>query len=187
MRKRRSTILQAVHETATGLHAAGALDPVTVHEYDRLCLGRLATGDDASPIPPTEIAPAAFAQANAAGRRRRARGPLATTARFLAGHVHVELHNGCAFIFPAALSQDLAGARAKDLREIEVTAGGLGLHFPRLDADLYVPNLLKGVLGTKRWMSQIGALEEGAAPKAQPASSDRKLGNRPRKTTTDTT
>lgn len=63
MQKRRSTILQAVHETATGLHAAGALDQVTVHEYDRLCLGRLATEDDASPIPPDTITPTARARA----------------------------------------------------------------------------------------------------------------------------
>ena len=33
----------------------------------------------------------------------------------------------------------------------------LGLHWPRLDADLYVPSLLQGMLGSKSWMArQLG-------------------------------
>ncbi len=36
MRKRRSKILEAVHETASGLFAAGAVDQVTMREFDRL-------------------------------------------------------------------------------------------------------------------------------------------------------
>jgi putative transcriptional regulator len=31
-------ILEAVHETAAGLHKAGAMDQVTLREFDRLCL-----------------------------------------------------------------------------------------------------------------------------------------------------
>lgn len=38
MRKTRSTILEAVHDTAKGLHKAGVLDQVTLREFDRLCL-----------------------------------------------------------------------------------------------------------------------------------------------------
>lgn len=38
MRKRKSSILEAVHETAAGLHQAGVLDQVTMREFDRLCL-----------------------------------------------------------------------------------------------------------------------------------------------------
>jgi len=38
MRKTKSAILEAVHETAQGLHAAGAMDQVTLREFDRLCL-----------------------------------------------------------------------------------------------------------------------------------------------------
>jgi putative transcriptional regulator len=38
MRKTKSAILEAVHETAKGLHAAGAMDQVTLREFDRLCL-----------------------------------------------------------------------------------------------------------------------------------------------------
>ncbi len=38
MRKTKSTILEAVHETATGLYKAGVMDQVTLREFDRLCL-----------------------------------------------------------------------------------------------------------------------------------------------------
>jgi putative transcriptional regulator len=38
MRKTRSPTLDAVHETAKGLHRAGVMDQVTLREFDRLCL-----------------------------------------------------------------------------------------------------------------------------------------------------
>jgi putative transcriptional regulator len=38
MRKTKSAILEAVHETAKGLHKAGGMDQVTLREFDRLCL-----------------------------------------------------------------------------------------------------------------------------------------------------
>ena len=38
MRKTKSPILQAVHETAKGLRKAGVMDQLTLREFDRLCL-----------------------------------------------------------------------------------------------------------------------------------------------------
>jgi putative transcriptional regulator len=38
MRKTKSRILEAVRETAKGLHAVGVMDHVTLREFDRLCL-----------------------------------------------------------------------------------------------------------------------------------------------------
>ena len=38
MGKTKSRILEAVRETARGLHAAGVMDQVTLREFDRLCL-----------------------------------------------------------------------------------------------------------------------------------------------------
>jgi putative transcriptional regulator len=38
MRKTKSLILDAVHETAKGLHKAGIMDQRTLREFDRLCL-----------------------------------------------------------------------------------------------------------------------------------------------------
>ena len=45
MRKKKSAILEAVHETATGLHKAGVMDRVTLREFARMCL---------SPVEPLE-------------------------------------------------------------------------------------------------------------------------------------
>ena len=49
MRKTRSAILEAVHETAKGLSNAGVIDQVTMREFDRLCLPPV------EPLRPTEI------------------------------------------------------------------------------------------------------------------------------------
>ena len=49
MRKTKSAILEAVHETAKGLHAAGVMDQVTMREFDRLCLPPV------KPLQPREI------------------------------------------------------------------------------------------------------------------------------------
>lgn len=49
MRKTKSPILEAVHETAKGLHKAGVMDQVTLREFDRLCLPPV------EPLQPEEI------------------------------------------------------------------------------------------------------------------------------------
>lgn len=49
MRKTKSHILEAVHETAKGLHQAGVMDQVTLREFDRLCLPPV------EPLQPEEI------------------------------------------------------------------------------------------------------------------------------------
>ena len=38
MRRTKSPTLEAVYETAQGLHKAGVMDQVTLREFDRLCL-----------------------------------------------------------------------------------------------------------------------------------------------------
>ena len=54
----------------------------------------------------------------------------------------VGLNTGVTILVPVHLLEDLADATAADLREIEITPAGLGLHWPRLDADIYVPALM---------------------------------------------
>jgi putative transcriptional regulator len=38
---KKSRILEAVHETALGLYEAGVMDPVTMREFDLLCLPKI--------------------------------------------------------------------------------------------------------------------------------------------------
>lgn len=125
----------------------------------------------------------AFHKSQEAGRRLLARGPLAVSAGYANKRVRVELDNGCFFEFPVEHAQGLQGAKASDLKIIEIQASGLGLHWPKLDADLYVPALVKGVLGTKSWMAQIGATG-GASKSEKKAHTSRqngRLGGRPKK------
>jgi len=46
-----------------------------------------------------------------------------------------------------------ARARPAQLAGIEISPSGLGLHFPQLDANLYLPALLEGFLGSRQWMA----------------------------------
>lgn len=49
MKKTKSAILEAVHETARGLHKAGVMDQLTLREFDRLCVPPVA------PLKPAQI------------------------------------------------------------------------------------------------------------------------------------
>lgn len=101
-----------------------------------------------------------------------------------ADRVVVTLSTGIEVAFPPRLAEGLAGASAEDLATIEVSASGLGLHWPRLDADLYVPALLQGVLGSPRWMAaQLGAAGGRAmsSAKAAAARENGRKGGRPRR------
>jgi len=82
---------------------------------------------------------------------------LATSAKYdeNSGRIIIELSNGCAFLIPPALIEDLAGADPADLAEIEVEGAGFDLYFPRLDADIFVPALVGGISGTRDWMRRL--------------------------------
>lgn len=74
------------------------------------------------------------------------------------GRVVVRLNTGVEVHVPTRLAQGLAGAPAEALADIRITPGGIGLHWAQLDADLHVPSLLKGHLGSEAWEArQSGA------------------------------
>jgi predicted transcriptional regulator len=100
----------------------------------------------------------------------------------------VALSTGVEIAFPPRLAEGLAAASADDLADIEVSPAGLGLHWPKLDADLYVPALLEGVTGSKRWMAaELGAAGGRAQSdaKAAAARENGRKGGRPRKAQED--
>ena len=113
-------------------------------------------------------------------------GPRAVAARYdrPTERVVVTLSGGLELRFPAELAQGLAGARASDLQVIEISPTGMGLHWPKLDADLYIPALLSGVLGNRRWMArllgQAGGQSTSTAKQAAARANGRR-GGRPRK------
>ena len=127
------------------------------------------------------------AQFEAAQQRgnERLRGLRAVAARYDAGRgrVIVTLSTGVELGLLPRDVEGLAGASAADLRVVEVDAMGLGIHFPQLDADLYVPALLEGVLGSRSWMAaRLGTAGGQARSPAKTAAAreNGRRGGRPR-------
>ena len=69
-----------------------------------------------------------------------------------ASRIVVSLDNGLELAFPPRLAEGLAGAKPADLAVMEISPTGLGVHWPRLDADLSLPALMSGVFGSRRWV-----------------------------------
>ena len=98
--------------------------------------------------------------------------------------VVVTLNTGVQLAFPAKLAEGLAGASPENLAEIEISPAGLGLHWPRIDADVYVPALLQGVFGSKNWMARELGANGGRSrtdAKVAAARENGRKGGRPRK------
>jgi hypothetical protein len=127
-----------------------------------------------------------------AGRRaqeRIATLPTALAARYdhRTRRVVIRLSSRLEVAFSPRDAQGLEHATPSQLDEIEITPSGLGIHFPKLDADLYLPALLEGFLGSKRWMAKRLGAAGGRSRTVAKASASRRngrLGGRPRKVAT---
>ena len=124
--------------------------------------------------------------ANARGQKVLANTPTAVAARYdrRVGRVVIALSTGLEIGFKPHDAQGLEAARPAQLADIEISPSGLGLHFPQLDADLYLPALLQGFLGSRQWMAQAMGKVGGKAvtpQKADAARANGRLGGRPRK------
>ncbi len=113
-------------------------------------------------------------------------GPRATAARYdrRRNRIVVSLNNGLELAFPPNLAEGLDMAPLSDLAEIEISPTGLGLHWPALDADLYLPALMSGIFGSPRWMAGLMGRKGGRArtdAKTAAARANGLRGGRPRK------
>ena len=114
-------------------------------------------------------------------------GPVAESARYdrRSKRIVVRLKSGLEIAFAPRDAQGLENAKPDELEAIEISPSGLGLHFPKLDADLYLPALLDGVMGSAAWMAaRLGARggSTRSPAKAKAARANGRLGGRPRKT-----
>jgi hypothetical protein len=128
-----------------------------------------------------------FTQANQRAKDLEARIPRAVSAHYdrKTGRIVMHLSSKLIVSFSSEDAEGLEGAQPSQLKKIEISPSGFGLHFPALDADLYVPGLLEGFLGFKAWMaSSLGRVGGRSRSKGKQAASraNGKLGGRPRKT-----
>ena len=124
-----------------------------------------------------------FGRAREAGvaQQRRARVAKAHYDRD-ASCLVITLHNEITMSVPGHLLEGLAGSDPDALSLIEISPSGLGLHWPALDADVYVPALLDGQFGSRSWMASILGREGGKAStpaKAAAARANGRKGGRP--------
>lgn len=97
--------------------------------------------------------------------------------------IAIKLATGVELAIPRKLLQGLANADPRDVAQIEIEDAGVSLHWEALDVDHYVPGLIDGVFGTRKWMSEagkIGGLSRSEA-KVRAARTNGRKGGRPRK------
>jgi hypothetical protein len=132
------------------------------------------------------VTPREIESANQKGERMRSEFPHAASARYDKHNrrIVIELSSRLTLSFSPEDAQGLENAKPSQLERIELSPSGFGIHFPKLDADLYIPGLLEGLMGSKQWMAarlgQIGGRSRSSAKKAA-ARANGKLGGRPRR------
>lgn len=127
-----------------------------------------------------------FQGAKRRAKQMRARVPTAVSAHYdrTRGRIVIGLSSGLEVGFRPEDAEGLDRASAEDLEKIEISPSGYGIHFPKLDADLYLPALLEGVYGSRQWMAaRLGRQGGLSRSRGKIAASRRngKLGGRPRK------
>jgi len=111
--------------------------------------------------------------------------PVAQTVEHVPGLnlLIVGLSNGRRLVLPVEEVQGLEKANHEQIKNHELLGRGTGIHFSELDVDLYVPALIEGVYGNRRWMAQLG--KKGGAAKTEAkrlaAQSNGAKGGRPKR------
>lgn len=93
------------------------------------------------------------------------------------GRMLIEMSNGIGLLVDVRRVEGLEAATAADLAQVEISPSGFGLHFPTLDADVYLPGLLQGRFGSARYLATAsdGTPPSASASKVRPPPHRRKL------------
>lgn len=132
------------------------------------------------------ISDADFEAATRRGQAVRASNPAAKRVTYDRRKrlIVISFSNGMSLTIPPTSVEELADAPASALAAVEIEAGGLSLHWPEIDVDLFLPALLQGITGSRAWMAaQLGKKGGAAKSEAKIAAARRngQRGGRPRK------
>ena len=127
-----------------------------------------------------------FERANQRAQRMHAENPRATAAKYDRGRgrIVITLSNGLEVSFASHDAEGLEDATASELDEIKISPSGFGITFPKLDADFYIPALLEGFLGSRKWIAaRLGSAggRSRSLAKLAAARLNGKLGGRPKR------
>jgi hypothetical protein len=128
-----------------------------------------------------------FKLANQRAKELQASVPRAVSARYDPKNKSIEivLSSNLKVSFSPRYAQGLEKALPSQLQKIEISPSGFGIYFPKLDADLYLPAILQGFFGSRKWMAsrlgQLGGRSRSVAKRAA-SRANGKLGGRPRQT-----
>ncbi|WP_395827436.1 DUF2442 domain-containing protein [Elstera sp.] len=100
-----------------------------------------------------ELTESDIREAEAGAKRQQAQWPQAVKVRFNrhTRRVVISLSNGVEVSFSPKQAQGFERASDEDLGEAEISPSGFGVFFPRINADIYIPGLLQGSLGSELW------------------------------------
>jgi hypothetical protein len=120
---------------------------------------------------------------------RQVAPPRAVRARYDRRRRRILIHfsTGLDVSFSPRDAQVLENATASQLAKINISSSGNGIHFPKIDAVLYLPALLSGFLGSRNWMAgRLGAVGGKSRSTAKVAAAKRngRRGGRPRNSDT---
>lgn len=135
------------------------------------------------------ISDQAYVAANKRAALKKSTFPAAVSVHYdkRVDKIIIALATGLELGFCPRQAQGFEHVHAADLVAPEISPSGLGIHFPLLDLDIYIPGLLDGFLGSKRWMAAQNGSIGGAVStpaKAAAARENGKKGGRPRKNNT---
>jgi hypothetical protein len=133
-----------------------------------------------------EISNKVFEEANQRGDVKKSTYPTVVSVRYdrRIRRVVVSLVSGLDLSFSPHDAQGLENACPADLVDMQISASGLGIHFPKLDADIYIPALIEGFLGSKSWIAAENGRRGGksaSGAKSSAARQNGRLGGRPKK------
>jgi len=94
----------------------------------------------------------------------------------------IELVSGAVLMVPVDLLEGLRSASDRELSKLELMPRGLDVHWRRLDAQFTVAGLMKGILDTRTWMTELGRAGGKVRSKAKSAAAraNGRLGGGPR-------